>query len=79
MKTRRIAILSCQKFPGEPWPQSKFRHLQKSPLVYGEEVDMELGRARRLPALGVIRAALGRGPWFREAPLNSDTLSLLPR
>ena len=47
MKTRRIAILSYHKFPGEPWPQSEFG-THKVTLVHGEEVDMELAE-RRLP------------------------------
>ena len=31
IKTRRIAILSYRKFPGEPWPQNEFRTHKVTP------------------------------------------------
>ena len=62
MKTRRIAILSYHKFPGEPWPQSEFR-THKVTLVHGEEVDMELAER------GVC---LSNGMWVREIRQRSE-------
>jgi hypothetical protein len=62
MKTRRIAILSYHKFPGEPWPQSEFG-THKVTLVHGEEVDMELAER------GVC---LSNGMWVREIQQRSQ-------
>ena len=63
MKTRRIAILSYHKFPGEPWPQSEFR-TQKVTLVHGEEVELELAER------GVC---LSNGMWVREIRQRSQS------
>jgi len=56
MKSKRIAILSYHKFPGEAWPQSEFCPRTVT-LVHGQPVDLELAER------GVC---LSNGMWVRE-------------
>jgi hypothetical protein len=62
MKERRIAILTYQKYPGEPWPPEEFAACRLT-LVGGEQVTMRLAERG---------TQLSNGLWVREVRKLSE-------
>jgi hypothetical protein len=63
MQTKRIAVLTYHKYPGEDWPVEEFREM-RVPLVSGEQVPMRLAERG---------TQLSHGLWVRQVRKLSES------